>query len=95
MNWGVKSMSKTNSIDGLNNVVVSVYYTCGTNSDPNNDFSFRVDLEPPSLDSFLDYESLTEADVLSWLPEDHKSNIENFVTNRSIDLIFEETLPWQ
>ena len=66
-NWKVEELEWINRASGLAKVVSTVKGRCeGTQDDHTCWLTFNVALDLPESDSFTDYNSLTEEQVLGW-----------------------------
>ena len=60
------------SQDGLDNVIYNVHYSY-IGEDQNGNVTTRIGVhavQPPNSDSFLPFDQLTQADVISWIESD-------------------------
>jgi len=67
--WKITGMRKAEAIDGLPNVIVHVtwHLTALAEDGVRALYEGATPLEPPASASFVTYEDLTEATVLSWI----------------------------
>jgi hypothetical protein len=92
---------RTANVGDLQNVIKQVNYTAtGTESDKSFSLPGKVVLDDPNPESFINFENLTESQVIAWIEErpenlgikNHiKLVVDKMVAEASLQ---EKTLPW-
>ena len=102
--WEVTGI-KTTTLNNTPNVVVQTYWKkVGTDGEHTGTFSgatpFSVDSMPAGT-TFIPFDQLTEADVLSWIKavvvNDYEKHVNDQITdqiNKSANPVVDATLPW-
>lgn len=67
--WEIEDLIKKPSADGLSEVVTHVPFACTATNDEGKQHTYHhlVKLPPPSEETFTDFESLTEEQVIGWV----------------------------
>lgn len=100
-NWRVEKICKSDVVGDLSNVVTWAYFACEKIVDGNVERSRSVlfKFPEPSQDSFLEYSSLTEEEVLSWVSEEAKDSVVKGLEAQETLAIYqrnwESEMPWQ
>jgi len=71
-NFHINAVDAHVSQDGLDNVIYNVHYSY-IGEDANGNVTTRIGVhavQPPSSDSFVPFDQLTQADVISWIESD-------------------------
>jgi hypothetical protein len=88
------------SLNGLSDVISAITYVYrGTREDGVNAFvTGRLNLPDPSTESFIDYGSINQETIISWLENsldiiEFKTEIQNRIDNDSVQFVTEYNLP--
>ena len=94
----VISLKKSNGIylNIVNSVVVEVTASDGTNS---LSYNYTIDLNDPVDENFIQYDNLTEAQIISWFTNDaieysHAKNDIDIRLKKSLQDNVESNFPW-
>ena len=82
--WKILHMDRLNTSDGRSDVVKNVFWYC-YDSDANGNYGFsfgnhQMEATGISDDDFINYDSLTEAQVIQWV-KDGLASDENFLAD--------------
>lgn len=101
--WNITGLSKKEApVNGMADVVSEIEWTCTGVDEDSVEFtsSGRCVISQPDSDNFVEYASLTESDVIGWIPEhiiyDVQESIEKqieIMKNQSVP-VNSENLPW-
>jgi hypothetical protein len=94
--WDITNIRKAPTLEGMNNVIVHVRWTC-TGTDENGttgQFQGATPLPLPASGSFTAYEDLTKEQVLSWIQGIVVENYLDHVQEQIIKQITKKNDPW-
>lgn len=96
--WRIEDLIKKPSVDGLSEVVTHVPFVC-TGTDDNgasHDYYHLVKLPAPSSESFIDFNLLTEDQVIEWVKANVDTELVYSVIAERINMSQGDgtTLPW-
>lgn len=100
--WSITGLKKAPSLDGLTDVVTGIRFNyTGVDSDSGESHTFpgAVPVGAPDSGSFTPFDSLTEADIISWAqanhPTDHMNErIEAAISKKITPTDVDADLPW-
>lgn len=99
--WEIMNLHPIKSLNGLNNVIGAITWIYrGTNEDGIDGFvDGKLVLEQPEGENFINYEDITQENIISWLEsnidvESHKPNIINQISENINGTPYQLPLPW-
>jgi len=97
--WRIEDLIKKPSVDGLSEVVTHVPFVCSGKDEQTgeeHDYYHLVKLPPPSADTFTDFNSLTEDQVIQWVQANVDAQLIYSVIAERINMSQGDgtTLPW-
>jgi hypothetical protein len=98
--WEIMNLHPKKSLNGLSDVISAITYVYrGTREDGVNAFvTGRLNLPDPNTESFIDYGSINQETIISWLENsldiiEFKTEIQNRIDNDSVQFVTEYNLP--
>jgi len=101
--YNITGLRKTGSLDGLSDVVTRVFFSI-TGSQDGGPTGSVGDLElwfgTPTSGSFIDFDNLTESDIVNWITTEHPDDlfdpqIRDAIVSETQPLISGSSLPWE
>jgi hypothetical protein len=97
--WIIEDLIKKSSVDGLSEVVTHVPFACvGKDETTGKEYNYHhmVKLPPPSSNSFVDFNSLTEEEVVGWVKANVDTQLIYSVISERIAMEAGDglTIPW-
>lgn len=97
--WEIEDLIKKPSIDGLSEVVTHVPFACtGIDDATANEYTYYhlIKLPSPASDSFIEFNSLTEEQVISWVKSKVDLDLIYSIISERISMEPGEgqTMPW-
>lgn len=87
----INSVDCYTNVDGLENVIYQVHFTYIAQDPTETHYAYInnvVSLESPAADSFVDFDSLRDADVISWI----EPRVDTSKLQESLDRMLQEKI---
>ena len=100
--YNITGLRKTGSLDGLSDVVTRIFFSV-TGSQDGGPTGSVDNLElwfgAPDSNNFINYDNLTEADIITWIRTEHPHDIfddqiRDSIISETQPIISSSNLPW-